>query len=200
MRASLIPAVILLSLCTAPAGARVIDYSAEPDPAMIADLEVDPASPLPDAAAFDIGVDDLAAADHEVYVLTLGCRGYDVENPASQIIARALSALDRDGDLAATDGAVRLMLRDVSSTLRCTLKSDVEMRCIGRATLRAALMTDDAGEEGRPVYAQVERSFDSDGFCAGIAQGMGYVTREAAVALAENVRAALAPSAATARD
>ncbi len=152
------------------------------------DLEVDPPSADPEASDFDIIIDNAASADHETQVLTMTCRSYRVANPASEILIRTLTHLDRDGDLTNEGGdpVFRIDLDNAATIVRCVMRGDLDARCIARTTLGAVATYRDANgvESAQPIYTRTEIPFDSDGFCGGMTLGTGYVTREATIAFA----------------
>lgn len=93
MRARLVAAGLLA--LAAPAAAREAVYSVD-DAVFRRDalaLEVDaPFRPMPVRGAADFVLEGGAKLDNELMILGIFCRAWKVENPLSQIVARALTA------------------------------------------------------------------------------------------------------------
>lgn len=193
--AGLAGAALAMVLATG-AHARTVDY--EQLEATLeetaTDLEVDPATPMPGPGGLDFVLEGAESADHATRFLAIMCSGHDVDNPASRIIRRVLTEMDRDHDLAEPSGpAVRIELGGVASLMRCFYRGDDDARCIARATLQATARLAGADGDVRevPLSVRVEKTIDSDGFCGGVAQGVGFITREATIQLFGQLAGAL---------
>lgn len=198
MNRSISVSLAAVLLCgAAPAAARTADYGK--DEAQFAndafELEVSSVPTLPSRGQVDVVADDLQALDHELKVLGLHCSLWDVENPLSQMVSKALGAWDSDGELGDTDRRplIRLTFKSARSTMRCVEVEELDGRCLVRTSIEAEARIDQGADTLRvePVSINVEHE-QAEASCS-IARGTALSGRSASIALVERLRDMVAP-------
>jgi hypothetical protein len=194
-RSALAAAAAALAAATPAAAARTADYSLteEQFEALAAKLGVEGFRPTPARSEIDVLV-EAAAIDHRTRVLGISCTAWNVDNPISQMVRRALAAWDRDGTLSAPSEPrplITLRLDSASSTLRCVQVREMKMRCMLRASLAGSATLEKPGAPPRtePVLVEVEQEQKMAGACNGMAQGTSLLGRTASFALIDRLQA-----------
>jgi hypothetical protein len=189
-------AAALLLASSPAAAARTADYSLSEAQyaSLAADLGIDGHRPMPERGGIEIVLEDPAAIDHRVRVLGISCTAWNVDNPISQMVKRALTAWDRDGSLAAPGEAqplIRVRLEAASSNLRCVQVKELKMRCLLRASLSGTATREEGGKPPRtePLAIEVEQEQKMAGPCNGMAQGSSLLGRSASIALIDRLQA-----------
>ena len=145
-------AALLLAGAT-PALARTVDYSrSEAEMQRVAaDLEAPALIPAAARGTADVVLEDGEKLDHEVLILAISCRAWEVVNPLSQMVRRALGDWDRDGLLEPVADRLLLHVRIQSarSTLRCVQVAELEERCIVRTAVEGEARLERPGAEPR---------------------------------------------------
>ena len=182
----------------APAeAARTADYalSEEQYRTVAANLKVGDFPAMPGREQVDVVIDPAGGAvDHRVRIVGIACSAWNVDNPLSLMIARTMTAWDRDGTLAAPAASgklVRLKLDEAATNLRCVEVRELKTRCMSRASVSGVATVEEPGKEPRaePISVAVEQIQSMGGLCNGLAQGTGLIGRELSIALAERLRA-----------
>lgn len=149
-------------------------------------------APAPGQSA--ITLETPAAADHRVIVASVYCQAYHIENPVSALLQDLVTAANgaRPEGAATAEPAVLLRVLSGSTLLRCMGKNDLAAMCKNRVriTAEASIARPDGSIVKLPLVAQVERDGRVGGFCGNIARYTGIVTREAAIDLIRQARAA----------
>lgn len=188
-----VAAALLAVLLAGGAAARNVDYSLD-DAAMRAAaerLKITPVSPPPARGEDDIALVIAPGVDHETLALGMLCSAYKVRNPVSALLPRIAAAWDRDGDFATPPGQAAVTLRITAgrSYRRCIAVGEMDARCITKVTIDGVV---EANGRSAPVSGMAERDASIGGFCGALAQGIGVVGREAAIALIADARLRLA--------
>lgn len=185
-----------LAVAGPAAAARTADYSLteEQFEALAANLRVEGFRRMPAKSEVDVVIEEPAAIDHRTRVLGISCTAWNVDNPISQMVRRAMSAWDRDGALTApADGRplIRLRLDAASSTLRCVQVKELKTRCALRASLSgsATRVTSNGPPRTEPILVEVEQEQKMAGPCNGMAQGTSLLGRTASLELIDRLRA-----------
>jgi hypothetical protein len=192
VRAAIVAA--LLGAAAPAAAARTADYamSEEQFAALAAQLDVDAFPPMPARSSVDVALADPSALDHRMRVLGISCSAWNVDNPISQMVKRALIAFDRDGDLASagTGPRISLVLDGASSSLRCVQVKELKQRCMLRTAITGMATREEAGKAPVtvPVAVELDQEQKMSGPCNGMAQGASILGRSASIALAEKLR------------
>ncbi|MCA1749891.1 MAG: hypothetical protein ABR601_05075 [Parasphingopyxis sp.] len=190
-------AAIAVMLATPAAAEDRIDY-AQPLEALLGDiamLGVDPPSAPPQPIEGALLVENSAIADHQTLALSFFCRE-EIINPADALVREIFGAVASPPETPSVPAAV-VSLTAMSSSVRCFLDGDLDSICIAKATIRGrARGSGESEEAAQPIWAEIERTFNSDSACARRVRGVAYVTREAVVALAHRARNAIASTAA----
>jgi len=188
-------AAAALAVAAPAAAARIADYSLTEAQfeALAAKLGVDGFQPAPAKGDFDV-VLEAPAIDHRTRVLGISCTAWNVDNPISQMVRRAMSAWDRDGALSAPSEPrplITLRLDSASSNMRCVQVKELKMRCLLRASLAGSATIEKPGSPPRTeaVLVEVEQEQKMAGFCNGMAQGTGLLGRTASLALIDRLQA-----------
>jgi hypothetical protein len=171
--------VVALALA-GPAAGRVVDY-AELDQARFeadaARLKIQPISGAPAAPARTLVVELDPSINHETLALGLACSFYEVQNPMSVLFSQLLAEA---GPAAAPDGArLEARVTRARSWRRCVEVGEMNYRCITRVMLTGSVPN--GGGEARAISVSVERDASIGGLCENLAQGVGVVSREAAL-------------------
>lgn len=195
-RSALAGAALALAVAAPAAAARLADYSLTEAQfeALAAKLGVDGFRPAPGRSGVDVLIEEPAAIDHRIRVLGISCTAWNVDNPISQMVTRALSAWDRDGALSVPSEPrplIRLRLESASSTLRCVQVREMKMRCLLRASLAGSATLERPGGPPRtqPILVEVEQEQKMAGPCNGMAQGTSLLGRTASFALIDRLQA-----------
>lgn len=195
-RPALALAAAALAVATPAAAARIADYSLtdEQFAALAAKLGVEGFRASPGKSDVDVVTEGSASIDHRTRVLGISCTAWNVDNPISQMVKRALSAWDRDGALSAPAEPrplIRLRLDSASSTLRCVQVKELKMRCLLRASLSGSATVEKPGGPTRtePILVEVEQEQKMAGPCNGMAQGTSLLGRTASLVLIDRLQA-----------
>lgn len=172
-----------LALAAAPAAARVVDYSIDEAGygKAAAELKITPLAELSPPVNWRVELTAAPMVDHETMALGMYCSG-KVENPISLMLKRMA---DRFAQPAAGQPArLTIEVTEARSYRRCIEADELVMRCITRVRLKGeAVAEGPQGSRRFPVAADVERTASVDGFCGGLARGIGTISRQAAIAL-----------------
>lgn len=189
-------AAAALAVAAPAAAARIADYSLTEAQfaALAAKLGVEGFRPAPGKGEIDVMVEEAGAIDHRTRVLGISCTAWNVDNPVSQMVKRALGAWDRDGTLSAPPEprpVVEVRLDSASSNMRCVQVKELKMRCLLRASLAGSATVRKPGAEPRtePVLVEVEQEQKLGGLCGGMAQGTSLLGRTASLALIDRLQA-----------
>jgi hypothetical protein len=194
-RSALAAAAAALAVAAPAAAARVADYSlteAEFE-ALAGKLGVEGFRPAPVKSEIDVVI-EAPAIDHRVRVLGISCTAWNVDNPISQMIKRAMSAWDRDGTLstpAEPRTLITVRLDSASSNMRCVQVKELKARCLLRASLAGSATLEKPGSPPRtePILIEVEQEQKLGGICGGMAQGTSLLGRTASLALIDRLQA-----------
>lgn len=175
-------------LWAGPAAAeRVADYSVSDArfQELAQNLHASPFPAMPAKGGADV-ILEAASVDHQLAILGIFCRAWHVQNPLSQMVRRALTAWDRDGDLAppASGEPIRVKLDGASSTMRCVQVKELKSRCLLTTALSGSASR---GDRTVPISIDLEQEQDT-GACNGLAQGTSLIGRSAAIALVEKLK------------
>ncbi|HYW14838.1 MAG TPA: hypothetical protein VE891_01610 [Allosphingosinicella sp.] len=194
-RSVLAGAAAALAVAAPAAAARIADYSLTEAQfeALAAKLGVEGFRAAPGKGDVDVVV-EAPAIDHRTRVLGISCTAWNVDNPISQMVKRALAAWDRDGGLSAPSeprALVTVRLESGSSNMRCVQVKELKMRCLLRASLAGSATIERPGSPARtePVLVEVEQEQKMAGFCNGMAQGTSLLGRTASLALIDKLQA-----------
>ena len=194
-RSALAGAAAALAVAAPAAAARVADYSLTEAQfeALAAKLGVDGFRPAPGKSEVDVVV-EAPAIDHRTKVLGISCTAWNVDNPISQMVRRALAAWDRDGALSAPSEPrplITVRLDSASSNMRCVQVKELKMRCLLRASLAGTATIERPGGPPRtqPIVVEVEQEQKLGGFCGGMAQGTSLLGRTASLTLIDRLQA-----------
>jgi hypothetical protein len=195
-RSALAGAAAALAVAAPAAAARIADYSLTEAQfeALATKLGVEGFRKAPARGDVDVLIEGPAAVDHRTRVLGISCTAWNVDNPISQMLMRALGAWDRDGTLSVPSEPrplIRLRLDSASSTLRCVQVRELKMRCLLRASLAGSATLEKPGAPPRtqPVLVEVEQEQKMAGACNGMAQGTSLLGRTASFALIDRLQA-----------
>jgi hypothetical protein len=194
-RSALAAAAAALAVAAPAAAARVADYSlteAEFE-ALAGKLGVEGFRAAPAKSEVDVVI-EAPAIDHRVRVLGISCTAWNVDNPISQMIKRAMSAWDRDGTLstpAEPRTLITVRLDSASSNMRCVQVKELKARCLLRASLAGSATLEKPGSPPRtePILVEVEQEQKLGGICGGMAQGTSLLGRTASLALIDRLQA-----------
>jgi uncharacterized lipoprotein YmbA len=187
-------AILAGALVCAPAAfARTADYSRSE--AQFADdakeLDVAAMAAMPERGEVDLLVENAQSLDHRLKILGIHCSAWKVENPLSQMVARALGMWDRDGTLGPAERRplVRLRFTSASSNMRCVEVEELEGRCLTRTSINGEAVIEKEGQAARtaPIAIEVEEQ-QAVGACA-VARGAGLSGRAASIALVDRLKA-----------
>jgi hypothetical protein len=194
-RSALAGAAVALAVAVPAAAARVADYSLTEAQfeALAAKLGVDGFRPAPGKSEVDVVI-EAPAIDHRTRVLGISCTAWNVDNPISQMVKRALAAWDRDGSLSAPPEPrplITVRLDSASSNMRCVQVKELKMRCLLRASLAGTATLERPGGAPRtqPIVVEVEQEQKLGGFCGGMAQGTSLLGRTASLTLIDRLQA-----------
>lgn len=196
LRNGALAAVALLA--AGPAVARSVVYLSDMAAIRAAAEDQGIAGPFaetPGPGGATIALETPAAADHRVIVASIYCQAYHIENPVSSLLQDLTAAANktpRADDGAADRPVLTLRILSGSTVLRCMGKNDIEAICKNRVRIsaEARFARPDGSTATIPLAAQVEREGRVGGFCGNIARYTGIVTREAAIDLIAQARAA----------
>lgn len=183
-------AVAGVTLATAsPSSSRVVDYNL--DKAAIESAAQDqgiqgPFSDLPDAAAYPFTLENAAAADHMVKIVSIYCQAYKMDNPISALMQHLLPSTP-----AGVSGPA-LRVTKGSTLLRCLGSGEFKNICKNEVKLSAELRFQlaDGTPVTRPISVNVEREGRVGGFCGNMARYTAIVSREAGIELLNKASAA----------
>lgn len=184
--------VVLTATCAfTPARAdRIVNYAVDEVAAVRDAAEQGVAlAPIPARGTRHLAVRIAPAVDHEVLRVGIACSAWKVQNPMSALLQRFLTAFDRDGAPASslTPAAGMLVTVDRARTLsRCVGTGEMRTTCITRVSIDGTTMLH--GETARPFRVEREEAAKGVGVCAGLARGIGLVSRQAAGALVDELR------------
>ena len=194
-RSVLAGAAAALAVAAPAAAARIADYSLTEAQfeALAAKLGVEGFRSAPGKGDVDVVV-EAPAIDHRTRVLGISCTAWNVDNPISQMVKRALAAWDRDGALSAPSEprpVIRVRLDSASSNMRCVQVKELKMRCLLRASLAGTATLEKPGSPARtePITIEVEQAQKLGGFCGGMASGTSLLGRTASLALVDRLQA-----------
>ncbi|HEY0084915.1 MAG TPA: hypothetical protein VGB65_03290 [Allosphingosinicella sp.] len=194
-RSALAVAAAALAVAAPAAAARVADYSlteAEFE-ALAGRLGVEGFRAAPAKSEIDVVI-EAPAIDHRTRVLGISCTAWNVDNPISQMITRAMSAWDRDGTLSAPAEPrtlITVRLDSASSNMRCVQVKELKARCLLRASLAGSATLEKPGSPPRtePILVEVEQEQKLGGICGGMAKGTSLLGRTASLALIDRLQA-----------
>ncbi|HEX8585609.1 MAG TPA: hypothetical protein VF680_14520 [Allosphingosinicella sp.] len=194
-RSALAAAAAALAVAAPAAAARVADYAlteAEFE-ALAGKLGVEGFRPAPAKSEIDVVI-EAPAIDHRTRVLGISCTAWNVDNPISQMINRAMSAWDRDGALSAPaepGTLITVRLDSASSNMRCVQVKELKARCLLRASLAGSATLEKPGSPPRtePILVEVEQEQKLGGICGGMAKGTSLLGRTASLALIDRLQA-----------
>ena len=157
-RSALAGAAAALAVAAPAAAARVADYSLTEAQfeALAAKLGVEGFRQAPEKSEVDVVV-EAPAIDHRTRGLGISCTAWNVDNPISQMVKRAMSAWDRDGALSAPSGPrplITVRIDSASSNMRCVQVKELKMRCLLRASLAGTATLERPGAPPWPVVGR----------------------------------------------
>ena len=188
-------ALTATALAAAPAAARTVDYGhsdAEFEAAAVAIGAPTPAA-TPPRGESDVVLEGAEKLDHELLILGISCRAWQVDNPLSQMVRRALSGWDRDGALepVAERPLLRLRIGSAGSDLRCIQIRELQERCIVRTRIEGEAILERPGQAPRSERIAIEdqQVHTRPGACGSLSRGAGLSGRAVSLTLIERLRA-----------
>lgn len=195
MRRIALLCVLAAAAVAAPAAARTADY-ARSDAQFAEDaaaLNVGELAAMPQRGELQVMIEGAASLDHQLKILTIACKAWRVDNPLSQMVAKALGSWDRDGQLTAAVDAplVRFKADGAFSTMRCVEVAELKARCITRTAINGTATVERQGSvsAAKPISVAVEHE-QNIGACGGLSRGTALSGREASIRLVEQLKAA----------
>lgn len=167
---------------TSPASSRVVEYNLDKAGIEIAaqDQGIEgPFSDPPDVTSLPFTLENAAAADHSVKIVSIYCQAYKVENPISALMRHLLPAT------ASAAPRFTLRLTKGSTLLRCLGTGEFKSICKNEVKLsaEASFKLADGNPVNLPISVSVEREGRVGGFCGNMARYTAIVSREAGIEL-----------------
>ena len=187
-------AVATLALAAAPASGRTVDYQLTEEEFRTAAAAIGAPAPVaaPSRGPLHVVIENAERLDHQLMILGIHCRAWEVNNPLSQMVRRSFAAWDSDGALEPVAGAplLRVEIGSAGSTLRCVEVQELESRCMVRTRIsgEATFQRPGAPDRTIPFSIQDEQINDRPGACGTLSRGTALSGRAASFALIERLR------------
>ncbi len=176
-------ACLAVTIASSANARRTVDYSV--DDATLATWATEQGVALTPFPASDgkTVVDIAPGVDHAVTSVGVFCSAWKIDNPVSQLIARAFPNPASSGPAASTGTRVRIT--SASTFFRCVGSGEMKSVCLPRVSIDATV-SDGAGV-ARLIRVTVERAAKGVGACAGLTRGIALVSREAVAKLVKEI-------------
>jgi hypothetical protein len=189
-------ALVLSAAClaTTPVAAkaeRIVNYAIDDAKArQEAEEQGVPFTPLPQHGARHIAAEVAPGVDHEVIRVGITCSAWSVRNPISTLLKQFLAAWDRDGrpdSDPARPADLTLRIDRAATVSRCVNTAEMQATCITRVSIDGISTVN--GGAPQPIHVEREMATKGVGVCAGLARGVGAVSRQAVSDLIDRLAA-----------